>query len=331
MTTLSGLVVDIPHINNILSGEKIWEMRTSHTHKRGLIALIRKGSGLVVGAIEVTGSIGPLDREKIRANSSKHMIPLQMLDDASVGKWNHAWSLRGVRALSRPIPYVHPPGAVIWVTLDETTSDLVLRAVGLPAMRKQSTAFVTAPPVMKARQPAINVAGTPRARATSRNPLDVPYAADGTYFHAALKRRGNYTVGNKDCERKFAEFEMALRHLRDMPVAKWRRPNPSGNWGIVSAVRWGERRLIPPPVIRRDLILRDRSDLCRVAQHLGDRGSYDRSVDHGARPRDSAASRRPSRLYANVPSQQTQAPNARCVTGAAAGTAPQAAGSPQRT
>ncbi|HAW2745958.1 TPA: XRE family transcriptional regulator, partial [Escherichia coli] len=25
-------------------------------------------------------------------------------------------------------------------------------------------------------------------------------------------------------------------------TAKWRRPNASGNWGIVSAVRWGKLR-----------------------------------------------------------------------------------------
>ncbi|MCV5690749.1 XRE family transcriptional regulator, partial [Escherichia coli] len=26
--------------------------------------------------------------------------------------------------------------------------------------------------------------------------------------------------------------------LRGMETAKWRRPNASGNWGIVSAVKW---------------------------------------------------------------------------------------------
>ncbi|RXX44551.1 XRE family transcriptional regulator, partial [Klebsiella pneumoniae] len=29
---------------------------------------------------------------------------------------------------------------------------------------------------------------------------------------------------------------------RNMKTAKWRRPNSSGNWGIVSAVRWDKLR-----------------------------------------------------------------------------------------
>ncbi|ENL5531682.1 XRE family transcriptional regulator, partial [Escherichia coli] len=37
-------------------------------------------------------------------------------------------------------------------------------------------------------------------------------------------------------------FAEALEYLRSMETAKWRRPNPSGNWGIVSAVRWDKLR-----------------------------------------------------------------------------------------
>jgi hypothetical protein len=238
MTILSGLVIDTPHINNILSGGKTWEMRTSHTHKTGLIALLRKGSGLVVGIAEVTGSIGPLSRDEILANSSKHMIPRQMLDDPAVGKWNHAWTLQGVRSLARPISYVHPKGAVIWVTLDETTSDLVLRTAESSAPPARPTAIIAMARAVKAAQPVSNSTGTPQAAATPRGTPEVPYAADGTYFHAALRRTGVYTVGRKNAERTYADYDLALRYLRDMPVAKWRRPNQAGNWGIVSAVRW---------------------------------------------------------------------------------------------
>ena len=38
--------------------------------------------------------------------------------------------------------------------------------------------------------------------------------------------------------RKIEGFDEALAYLRRMGVAKWRRPNASGSWGIVSAVRW---------------------------------------------------------------------------------------------
>lgn len=70
---------------------------------------------------------------------------------------------------------------------------------------------------------------------------EVPFAADGTCFHAGLAspRDGTYRVGEKGGEVRFESFEDALEHLRNMPLAKWRRPNDAGNWGLVSAVRWG--------------------------------------------------------------------------------------------
>lgn len=66
----------------------------------------------------------------------------------------------------------------------------------------------------------------------------VPYAADGSCFNPQLKRAGKFTVGDKDDEIQFEEYEEALAYLRRMGAAKWRRPNAAGSWGIVSAVRW---------------------------------------------------------------------------------------------
>lgn len=66
----------------------------------------------------------------------------------------------------------------------------------------------------------------------------VPYAADGSHFGSHLKRADKFTVGDKDDEVQFEDFDEALAYLRRMGVAKWRRPNAAGNWGIVSAVRW---------------------------------------------------------------------------------------------
>lgn len=74
----------------------------------------------------------------------------------------------------------------------------------------------------------------------------VPYAADGSHFGPHLKRVSQFTVGEKEDEIRFEEFDEALGYLRRMGVAKWRRPNAAGSWGIVSAVRWAE----PPPARR---------------------------------------------------------------------------------
>ncbi len=76
--------------------------------------------------------------------------------------------------------------------------------------------------------------------------LLVPYAADGTCFASTLQRADKFTVGDKDDEVQFESFDEALGYLRRMGVAKWRRPNAAGSWGIVSAVRWAE----PAPLNR---------------------------------------------------------------------------------
>jgi transcriptional regulator with XRE-family HTH domain len=74
--------------------------------------------------------------------------------------------------------------------------------------------------------------------------LEVPYAADGTVFHPGLgsPRDGSFRVGDRGHEIRFKSFDEALAYLRAMPVAKWRRPNVSGNWGLVAAEGWVKTR-----------------------------------------------------------------------------------------
>jgi transcriptional regulator with XRE-family HTH domain len=82
------------------------------------------------------------------------------------------------------------------------------------------------------------------AKAVKRAPapvIEVPYASDGSCFGPHLLRAGKFTVGDKDDEVQFEEYEEALAYLRRMGTAKWRRPNANGNWGIVSVVRWDRR------------------------------------------------------------------------------------------
>lgn len=129
MNEINGLVIDTPHIDNILSGKKVWEMRSSKTKQRGLVALIRKGSGTVVGIAEITDSLGPLKYEEMLCAQSKHLITPERLNDPRVAKWNHAWVLNNAIRFSKSIPYEHPNGAVIWVKLNATTSQKILDAI----------------------------------------------------------------------------------------------------------------------------------------------------------------------------------------------------------
>jgi hypothetical protein len=128
MNIIKGLIIDTPHIDNILSGQKTWEMRSTQTKQRGLVALIRKGSGTVVGLAEIIDSIGPFTKSDMLANMSKHMISTTRLDDPKVSKWNNAWVMKAARLLRRPVRYEHPNGAVIWVNLDIATCNAVVAA-----------------------------------------------------------------------------------------------------------------------------------------------------------------------------------------------------------
>lgn len=63
-------------------------------------------------------------------------------------------------------------------------------------------------------------------------------ARDGSTFHPGLKRGAGYSIGEKGAEIQVADFDQALLDLQRMPSPYWRRPNESGNWGIVAGVRW---------------------------------------------------------------------------------------------
>jgi len=128
---IKGLIIDTPPIDNILSGRKTWEMRSTATKQRGPIALIRKGSGRVVGVAEIIDSIGPLSEADLLANHDKHLISEDRIKSGAVAKWKHAWVLRNARPLERPVSYIHPSGAVIWVNLGTEEVASIARQAGL--------------------------------------------------------------------------------------------------------------------------------------------------------------------------------------------------------
>ena len=116
---MKALVIAEPWVGKILRGEKTWEMRSRGCKIRGLIALVRKGSGHVVGTAELADCLSPLQTaEAYAAAEARHGIPPAEQPKAIAGGWVIPWVLKGVRPLARPVPYRHPSGAVTWVNLE---------------------------------------------------------------------------------------------------------------------------------------------------------------------------------------------------------------------
>ncbi|HEY1691714.1 MAG TPA: hypothetical protein VGG39_06115 [Polyangiaceae bacterium] len=112
----------------ILDGSKTWEIRGAPTKIRGPIALIKSGSGTIVGTGDLRDVVGPLTLKALRANARKlNTKPSELEGPLYYGDHTYAWELANVKRLPKPIPYHHPAGAVIWVKLGEA----VRRRIGL--------------------------------------------------------------------------------------------------------------------------------------------------------------------------------------------------------
>ncbi len=68
---VNGLIIRSPRVEKILDRKKTWEMRGEYTHIRGKIALIRGGSGLVVGTCNLADVKGSLTHKEFQKNRRK--------------------------------------------------------------------------------------------------------------------------------------------------------------------------------------------------------------------------------------------------------------------
>jgi len=112
-TITHALIIREEPLAKILAGKKTWEIRGSATKRRGRIALVQSKSRLVVGTAELVDVRGPLSLAELRDASHRSQFRPSELPYRST----FAWVLCGARRLRNPVPYEHPPGAVIWVKL----------------------------------------------------------------------------------------------------------------------------------------------------------------------------------------------------------------------
>lgn len=240
-----ALIIDEPWISRIINGEKDWEMRSTSSRIRGPIGLIRKGSLQVVGIADFHHVSGPYDNQQLGVNTHHHTIPSVMFDEPGY-KWRYAWELRDAQALAIPVSYQHKNGAVTWVELNPEAAEMISQQLSGIGNQKseiqieQKLAEKIADIEMATPAESLNDA-EPMALIMSEGLTLVPVAKDGSLFSPEIcNNKGLYTVGDKGNEQKFRNFQEALDYLKSMPVAKWRRPNVKGNFGIVTAVDWVE-------------------------------------------------------------------------------------------
>jgi hypothetical protein len=124
-----GLIIKSPYIDRILAGTKTWEMRSSITSQRGPIALIKQGTGQIVGVANLVGVKGPLSEQDKLNTIDRHQISEERLQSGETAKWNVAWILENVKPLLTPVNYQHPNGAVIWVNLEPQVQEKLALAL----------------------------------------------------------------------------------------------------------------------------------------------------------------------------------------------------------
>lgn len=114
---MKGLLIRAPWIDYIFDGKKTWEIRGSNTNIRGTVALIKSGSGMVFGTVDLVDS-KKLSLEEYQLSEKYHCVQKSECLEMPY-KNTHAWVVDNPILFDNPIPYKHPMGAIIWVSLYE--------------------------------------------------------------------------------------------------------------------------------------------------------------------------------------------------------------------
>jgi hypothetical protein len=106
-----------------------WEIRGSCATKNGRIGQLRVDLG--VGVAELVDVVGPISLAEFRANRRK--VRLQKGQHFSRLPYPRTFAcvLQNPKRLKRPVPYKHPYGAVIWVSLKPRGERAVLEQIGV--------------------------------------------------------------------------------------------------------------------------------------------------------------------------------------------------------
>ena len=110
---MKGLIIKEPYIDEILSGIKKWEIRSSNTKIRGKIALIKSGTKKIYGEVELVNSFEINLEQYSEYCKDTYGYEAQNLPY----KKTYAWVVEKPVVYDKAKPYNHPNGAIIWVNL----------------------------------------------------------------------------------------------------------------------------------------------------------------------------------------------------------------------
>jgi len=112
-----ALIVKQPYADLIMSGQKVLEMRSRHTNVRGRIGIIPKGSGEIIGTVEIVNSWDYTGEDGLKGVGGQTLHCVESKDWHLLDKWCFGWQLSDPKPFEKPVKYNHPRGAVTWVRL----------------------------------------------------------------------------------------------------------------------------------------------------------------------------------------------------------------------
>ena len=109
-------MVRAPYAGRIVDGEKTWEMRGRFTRLRGAIGIIAGGTGTIVGVATLVDCLGSLDLAQHQAGWRRRGAKAPSPEPLPYPT-TYVRVLADARRITPAVPYAHPLGAVIWVSL----------------------------------------------------------------------------------------------------------------------------------------------------------------------------------------------------------------------
>lgn len=109
------LIVQEPWASKLIDGEKTWELRKRRTTVRGQIGISASRTSKVIGTVELVDCHGPFTVEELEDHRDRHRVGTDFLTAYAGDGTLWAWEVTDAQRLLKPVPYVHPPGAVVWV------------------------------------------------------------------------------------------------------------------------------------------------------------------------------------------------------------------------